>query len=353
MAWKAHQSKEKKFKTIKLSLIALGLLLIVILGGNAGSFILSLNEPVSENIRIKSTFDSWDKKTNLNIVIANNDESGKTLASLITLQPVESKAVALRLSEQIYVNAPLGFGNWTLGSVYKLGQEQEKPIGAKLLCLSIANLLGVPVDGLIITKNNQILNSPETLIAELRKNPILSFKLMQGVETNMSRLQLLSLFHNLGKVRSDKITSLDLSQSSITESKLLPDSSRVLGVDTIKLDYFVRENMADSVVVDEGVSIAIFNGTKYPGLASVASRTVTNIGGSVVSVATTDKNFKKSLVIVSPESKETKTYQRLTQIYAPECLETECNTDDPKITYSRAKINIILGEDYYELWNVR
>jgi hypothetical protein len=359
MAWKAHHSKQgfsakkqKQARTIKLSIYALGILIVVILLGNFLNFLLSLNIPVSKELGIENSFAHWDKKTNFNLLTVSVDDSEKTQVNLITLNPKENQTVALSLSDQIYLNVPLEFGSWTLGSVYKLGQEQNPPIGAKLLKLSVASLLGLPIDAVIISKNKSLLDSPEDFISELRKNPISSFTLAQSVETNLSRMQSFSLFQNLSKVRSDKVISLDLSRSSITESKLLPDSSRVLGVDTIKLDYFVREKMADLQIIDEGVSIAIFNGTAHPGLANEVSRTITNIGGNVISVSSTENKFSNSMVIVSKEG-EGLTSQRLTQIFAPICFEKKCETEDTKITYSRAKINIILGEDYFKLWNVR
>jgi hypothetical protein len=352
MAWKAHQIKQKQTRTIKLSIAALGILIAVILLGNFVNFLFSLNKPVSKDLGIENSFQYWDKKTNFNLLTVKIDPAGKTKVNLITLNPKDNQTVALSLSDQIYLTVPLDFGSWTLGSVYKLGQEQSQPIGAKLLKLSVSNLLGLPIDAVIISENKNFSDSPEDFISELRKNPVFSFSLLQNIETNLSRMQAFTLFQRLSKVRSDKVISLDLSRSSITESKLLPDSSRVLGVDTVKLDYFVRENMADRQIIDEGVSIAVFNGTNHPGLANEVSRIITNIGGNVISVSSTEQKYTNSMVIFTKEG-EGLTSQRLTQIFAPGCFEKKCESTDSKITYSRAKVNIILGEDYFKLWNAR
>ncbi len=354
MAWKAHQSKVKQNRTIKLSVIALGILIIVILLGNLANQALSFIQPISPKIGIENSFDLWDKKTNFNLLTASIDKSGKSQINVIALQPKDNRLVALTLSGEIYLNVPLEFGSWTLGSVYNLGQEQNPKIGAKLLKLSVSNLLGIPIDAVIISRGKSDLSSTEKLISELRKNPLASLTAVQDIETNLSRLQAFSLFRSLSKIRSDKVISLDLSQSSITESKLLADSSRVLGVDAVKLDYFVRERMADSQIVDEGLSIAVFNGTSHPGLANEVSRIITNMGGNVISVSTTEQKFEKSLVTFSEDKgSESITGKRLSQIFAPFCMKDKCTTSDTKITYSRAKINVILGEDYYKMWNER
>lgn len=352
MAWKAQQSKVKQNRKIKLSAAALGILIVIIVLGNFINFFFSLTRPISPKIGIENSYDLWDKKTNFNLLTASFDKSGLSKINLYTLSPNENQIVALSLSNEIYLNVPLEFGSWTLGSVYKLGQEQNPKIGAKLLRLSVSNLLGIPVDAVIISEGNQDFDSPDSFVAKLRKDPLAPLTLTQNIETNLSRLQSISLFKILSKVRQDKLIALDLSQSSITESKLLPDSSRVLGVDAIKLDYFIREKMADSQIIDEGASIAVFNGTSHPGLANEVSRVITNLGGNVISVSSTEEKFEKSLVITT-EDLDSETSKRISQIFAPLCIKQKCQSKDPKVTYSRAKINIVLGEDYYKIWNER
>lgn len=340
-------------KKDRLAFIALGILVLLIIIGYILNFLASLSQPVNKNFGLAPKF-YWDGKTSINIITADINYASTRQVNVISLHPKDGNAVILHLSNQIYLNVPKGYGNWELGSIYKLGQEEKPPIGAKLLQLSISNLLGVPIDGVLLSKNSKLFDDPEKLISNLRKNPFISLTLFPGIETNLPPLDTVNLFWYLSKVRSDKVISLDLAKSSITDSKLLPDSSRVLGVDTSKLDYFTRKNMADEVIFDEGEAIAIFNGTLHPGLAQQALRIIINMGGNVVTTGSSEEKISKTKIVLKSNKGGTSlTSDRLMHIFAPHCLKEICQTQDPKILNSRAKVNIILGEDYFNFWNER
>ncbi len=291
----------------------------------------------------------WSGKSAINILIGSINPEKKVNLNLIGFLPAEKKAVILKLSGEIILDVPKEFGAWQLESIYGLGEEENPKIGSKLLQLSASKLLGLPVDAVVLFGNKERFSNPENLIADLRKNPLILAGILNGVDTNLTPFQAYRVFWMLSKVRSDKIIALDLAKSSITESKLLPDSSRVLGVDMVKLDYFIRENMAE--LSEEDKSIAIFNGTSFAGIAQEASRIVTNMGGSVITVSNTEQKFASTMVVSKDgENKGGYTYQRMSQIFAPQCLKENCQSKDPKILFSRADVNIILGEDYFNLW---
>lgn len=331
------------------------LLLIVILGQGA-KLVGSLNQPFNLKLGFNKQF-SWDQKTSINVVFAQVNSANQSY-NVISFYPNDKKTVVLHLSDQIYINLPKSYGSWRLGSIYNLGQEEKPSIGPELLKQSLSGLLGLPIDGIVIAKDPKQKFDAESLIEKWHKNPFSLITSLNQVKTDLSLLETINLFRALGQVRSDKVVSLDLAKSTITESQLLADSSRVLGVDTVKLDYFIRENMADSSILDEGSPIAIFNATDHSGLAQEASRIVTNMGGTVVTSQTLDTHSDKSLVILSDRpdlsgKKVNLTSQRLTQIFAPDCLNGDCFLNDSKITNSRARINLILGEDFYNLWHKR
>lgn len=338
---------------ISLAFIALGILVLLIIIGAILNFLASLSQPINKNFAASPNF-YWDGKSSINIITADLKNASTRQVNVISLHPKDGNAVILHLSNQIYLNVPRGYGNWELGSIYKLGQEEKPPIGAKLLQLSISNLLGVPIDGILLSKNSKFFDDPENLISNLRRNPFMPLTLFPSIETNLTPLDTVNLFWYLSKVRADKVISLDLAKSSITDSKLLPDSSRVLGVDTSKLDYFTRKNMADEVISDEGEAIAIFNGTLHPGLAQQATRMITNIGGNVVTIGSSEEKVRKTKIVLKNSEKGTSlTSGRLMHIFAPNCLREKCQTQDSKVLNSRASINIILGEDYFNFWNER
>ncbi len=353
--WKKHQQEKRVNKKIKLAVLVLAILVVILLLGKTIDLITSLNKPVTKNLS-NQNYANWDGQSSINVVFLP-DKSFNGYVYLLEFSPKEKKAVVLKISSQVYLELPKDFGAWTVGSIYRLGQEEKPQIGATLLKLSLSKLISLPVDGIIFYRQKEI-SRPEDLIGNLRKNPLSIVAALQNSETDLALSELIRFYYDLSKVRADQVVSLDLAQTDITESKLLADSSRVLGVDTVKLDLFIREKMADPSFLEESDSIAIFNATDYPGLATLASKMVINMGGTVVQISNTEQTRADSTVVVKKsEGKDTKdmslTASRLTGIFAPKCLKVSCQIDDSEVASSRAKINIVLGEDYYNLWYTR
>lgn len=338
-----------------------------LLVGMFSQFISKLTKPI--NLHLSKEF-KWDGDSSLNFLIASKKEldssyeqrsstigqsSGRI--SLISLHPLSKKAIVLHLPEEIYLEVPKEFGEWNLGSIYRLGQDEKPPIGASLLQLAISKLVGLPVDAVIVTENVTYAKDPEELIKRVRQHPTSIIGLLSGIETNLTPLETIKLFWLLSLVRSDKIQSINLEDSSLTESKLLPDSTRVLGIDNLRLDTFVREHMADENIQDEGISVAIFNATSRAGLAQEAARFVTNLGGNVVLISSSDIKQEKNQIFIKDSYGrnlvESKSAKRLSKMFAPDCLKKLCEVKDPKIANSRAQISIVLGEEFFKLWYSR
>lgn len=331
-------------------MLSLSILIGVLLFGKLFSIVEFFLSPQTSDLGISKSF-SWDEKSATNIVFASLNSDEKLSLDLISIHPKDDKVIILNLPMELYLDVPKSFGSWPLGSVYKLGQS-EKNMGGQLTALSVAKLVGLPVDGLLIFKPHGQ-NSSNDLISTLHKNPVNIISFLKNAHGNLSPVQTLKVLWLLSQVRSDKIINLNLADSEITESKLLPDSSRVLGVDSTKMDYFVRTKMADEAILDEGASIAIFNATNYTGLAQEVSRMVTNMGGNVILVTNTEQTLQSTRIIWQGENQiqsksDSLTYLRLGRIFAPNCLKNLCTSDDIKIKNSRAMINIVLGADYFK-----
>lgn len=272
--------------------------------------------------------------------------------SVITIDPNEKKATILSVPNKAYAQLPKDFGWWEVGSIYKLGQEENPPIGGSLLKLSLSKLLGLPVDGIIIL-NSKDPKTAQSFIERFHSNPIYALTIMPDIKTDLTPNEIFQTYQVLTTIRSDKIISLNLERSDITESKLLKDSSRVLGVDNVKLDLYIRQNLADSKILEEGKSIAVLNGTDNPGIAAEAARVIANMGGNVVIISSADEKAQQSGVYSQAQDGGGMTKDRLTQIFAPRCLNEKCTSTDAKITNSRAQITIVLGEDYFKFWHAR
>lgn len=323
--------------SVKLALLALIFLTLTITFGKLVSWISSLEQPFSKDILVKKNY-SWDGQTSINLAIKAKE------VNVLNYDPAKNQIVILKIPDNTYFDLPKQFGSWPVASIYGLGQEEKPSVGAELLKQSLSKLLGLPIDGYIDISTNREQPPLKDQILTFKANPIQIAFFLKEVKTDLTPLESLKLLWSLSKVRSDKVISLDIANSNITESKLLADSSRVLGVNTIELDIFVRDKMSDSLFAEESVPVAIFNATLHPLLAQDVSREITNLGGNVIYATNSDQLLAKSQVIFK---KKSATAYKIAQIFAPECLKKECVSPDPKVLEGRGEISIILGEDFY------
>lgn len=350
------KSLKKTQKNLRLALIALLVLGLLLIFGKVFQFFNEFQKPFySLNTQKRAV--SWDGKSVLNLVIAKS-ENGADLKNLkfVSLNPIEEKISILSLPEDIFVEVPKNFGSWKLGSVYKLGQENKPPMGEDLVKMSVSKMLALPVDGIIEVSGKDDLDV-EKLVSEWKKNMFSGFNFLTNVKTDLSLKETTDFVFKSTRVRPDNITSIDFFRTPITQSKLLPDSSRVLGVDNIKLDTFIKQSLKDPEISEEDLTVAIFNGTEHSGLTFEAVRMVNNLGARVTIINNTEEKFVKNGVYINPEEvgdvKSSQTYKRLAQIFASGCLKEECSTTEAEVASSRAAINIVLGEEYFNYWSSR
>ncbi len=346
---RSFQKNPRSQKSTKLALLALGFLFLILVLGKLALFLTSLQKPL--NLNIKKQY-SWDGKSSLNLAFISSQPALELQIAVITLDPKGKKSMILSIPNKTYTELPKDLGWWEVGSIYKLGQEENPPAGDNLLKMSLSKMLGLPIDGIIIL-NNQDAKTAQLFIAGFRSNPISALTMTKDIKTDLTPVEIFQVYKELSQLRGDRIIPLNLERSDITESKLLKDSSRVLGIDSVKLDLYIRQNLADSNILEEGKSIAVFNGTDQTGLAAEAARIITNMGGNVVILTSIGSNQQESGVYAESKENNGMTFQRLAQVFAPNCLKKKCENTDPKVVNSRADISIVLGRDYLRLWHER
>lgn len=352
---KKGNSEKRTQKNLRLALLALLILGLLLLFGRVFQFFNEFQKPFySLNTQKRAV--SWDGKSVINVIIAKNENGDLRDLNFVSLNPLDEKMSVLELPEDTYVQVPKNFGSWKLGSVFKLGQENKPPMGEDLVKMSVSKMLALPVDGIIEVSSQGDLKV-EDLIADWKANMFSGFGFLTKVKTDLSLKETTDFVLKASKVRPDNITAVDFFKTNITQSKLLPDSSRVLGVDNVKLDTFLKDALSDPAISDEDLTVAIYNGTDHAGLTAEAVRLIGNLGARVTIIANSEEKFVKSGVYINPEegsdTASSQTYKRLAEIFAANCLKEVCTTSDAEVATSRAAINIILGEEYYNYWSSR
>lgn len=337
--WRTTQKDTKREKKIKLGFWALGILLGILLFGQAVRLTQSLFSPLKPDTKVNRPY-LWDGRFDLNVVIKADG------LALLSFNSTEKEVLVVNIPDEAYVEVPGGFGNWQFRAIYDLGRATPKIGGGRMLKSSVADLLGVPIDGYMVFQGSLVKKSSEELIEQLRNNKFDLVSFWSEVETDLAPWELIKMKWLMGGVRFDKVEYFDLKALGLMEEGVLGDGTPILKADPIKIDSALID-FVEPQIRQEHLDIAIFNGTQTPALAQKAARIVTNLGGKVIQTTNAQGVISKTYIT----GVESVTRQRLEQIFVLDCLEApSCDIIQQNPTPeedSRAQINIFLGEDFF------
>lgn len=356
-SWKSVQADSKQKQQTKLGLLILGLILLVVLFGKIIQLAANFYQPLDIGANIAQPF-YWNGVSSVNILF-HGDHYG-----VVSYSPADKTIKIINIPEDTSIPVANEFGNWQIRSIYGLGESEEKPQGNKLLQTSVSNLLGIPIEGYIqLTGKNKSL-SILAAVEVIKKSPFGFITATNEIKSNMTIADLMKVTWDLGRVRFDKVTEIDLEKRGVLERNFLPDKTAVLNVDYSQLDNLIQ-SLADSNLINEDINVAIFNATTTPGLAQKYARFVSNLGINVITVANAGNNQPKTIVLKSKTAGEdvqnSATLERLAHIFSSDCskglncdiidcnsksLPVDCQVHDSQVDLSRAQINIIIGEDF-------
>lgn len=324
---KTKSSPHRPRSQIALGFSALFFLIALILMGKLFGFLGNINQPYSRDSQKIST---WDGSSPLNLVVKIDG------VYLLSYQPSGKSLTVTKFPGEIYIDTPYNFGKWPIRSIYELGQAEKLPMGAKLLKDSIGSVFNVMVDGYIII-NDKSTNFPN-LIERERGSLLPGIDILSKTQTDLNLPEYLRVWLAIKGVRTDKIKTIDLEKSDLTKWLLLPDGSRVMALDQIKLDQFEEGRFENANIKDEGLSIGIFNATDYPGLAEKAAKIITNMGGRVIFTSNAPDRAEGSTILAK------KSY---TTNYLSKMMRLSNVSDNNSLDTYKSDITIILGEDSF------
>ena len=280
----------------------------------------------------------WNGQYNLNFVILSQS------VSLAVLNPKENLINLINIPPQTLIEVPGGFGSWQLRSIYGLGESEEKGRGGYFIKHSLANFLGIPIDGFLKFDAEFGQKSPQRIIEVLRKNPLPSFQALSNLSTDLTLWELVRIKLAIQKIRFDQVKNLDSIFLSVLEREDLPDGTQVYTGDPQKVDS-ISQTLFDPAIRGENLSIAVFNATKTAQLAQQAKRMIANMGGNVIVATNAQKLTKRSQV----RGQDSKTLERLKGLFDLGCSkDPKCDKiveSDLGLAASRAQVLVILGED--------
>ncbi|HUS60299.1 MAG TPA: LytR C-terminal domain-containing protein [Nevskiaceae bacterium] len=277
----------------------------------------------------------WDGQNRLNLVA----ESHPIFVS--SLAPRKEMTILL-IPDDIFVEAIRGFGFYRAKSIYKLGQLEGQ--GGELLLGSIQEFLGVPLDGHVVMESLKLKADQD---GEMVKKLLLSqiwLLLKSKGKTNLSAWDLAVFWWQLKKIRPSKITLVNLGQLGACSETTLADGTRVINVDSERLNQLVNQLFEDEKIRAEDLALSVLNGTGQFGLAKKAARLISNLGGRVVEAGDWQSTVLNCQLRGAKSQVKSYTAQKIKKIFG-------CQWTGDDLAGHRADLVIILGEDYWQKLN--
>ena len=246
----------------------------------------------------------WDGQHQLNFVV----QADKLI--VFSYLPQEESLNILIFPEETYIPAAYNLGNYPVLNIYQLGEDQKKG-GGKLLALSLQNFLAAPIDGYFVdvAAAKQKLDSSILKSASLKKGKwqVLAWGVLRRkVKTNFSWWDCLRIFNQLRSFGDSQIKVFNFFDSAMLTKKTLADGSQILVPDFLRIDQLSAQIFSDKAVLDEGLTISIFNGSGGPGAAKTIGRLTKNIGLGLITTA--DFQPRKNSIIYWRDKKGEKSY---------------------------------------------
>lgn len=175
---------------------------------------------------------------------------------------------------------PLGKENKTaeIISISPADQSVSRlTISAGIGPLGMERFLEIPIDGTIV-QSSHFFEKGE--LDDTFKQLVIDFG---GLRTNLTILDVIRIWWANHSISHHSVEDIDFHSAS--------DISMSAQMDTL-----VQKLFSDSAISSEKQSISIINGTDISGFGNRLARLITNMGGNVVSVATSDQQIESTKI---------------------------------------------------------
>ncbi len=345
--WQREQKDKKKRKNFRkffFGLFLFGLLTTFYFLNYFRAVVVNPYHPLPTNIDYSS---NPNQNYRVNILLIPSDRE-RTLRDLVlaTYNKEEGTLKWLKIPTGVYLNLPSDYGWGDLRSAYLLGQTEEKQKGVDVLVRGVELLLAAKVDGYITVDDSTVrfddegldrirkyVFGPTFFMKSLAVNDYLTTK----VHTSLTPWSLASLSLKAKGVRFDKVKFKDLSDFTGEEER---DSQKYLVMDVASLDNYLKEVLAEPKIMADLAKIEVRNSTKKAGLASLAARVITNLGGNVVYTGNSDDNLDQTKILVY--GNRYRTADRLGEVLGAKIENKKPDTE------VRGDVVIQVGLDFFE-----
>ncbi len=252
--------------------------------------------------------------------------------SLVLVDKKGKKVKIYKFPGDLVVSVHGRFGNEEVSKLLMLG-DLEKKKGIELTKQTIQDFLGINVDRYIYM-GQDVKQPVYDLFTKGDGSGLISIEslktISQSLKTDMRVNELYVVYKYVSGLPSDRFFSYDLSQRDIADST--------------SVDEDIQDMTLNSDFAAEKKSVAVLNGSDVPGMASIASHFVNNMGGRVVASGNASKQYQESILVV--DDKKSLTAQSIKRYFD---ISKVISKSDAKDMYEgeidRADISLIIGFD--------
>jgi len=164
-----------------------------------------------------------------------------------------SDILAYQLPQDVYAEIPGGYGTYKLSNVKELAQTVSD--GNTLIAASVSRTFGIPIDAVF--------------------SQLYPF----------DRLYLWYRDHTVEETQNPKV----LSDKYIYREKERADGSTIETVDQNRADNYFADTLWEEGIVNEGLTVGVFNASTTPAVAKNASQILERIGFHIIDLSNWDK----------------------------------------------------------------
>lgn len=202
------------------------------------------------------------------------------------------KLVIVTVPESAYVRVPWGYGEYRVGALVKLAEQENKP---DLFAESISDLFGLKLHG-VWSRNEAVTVSEEALLDDIKKEVSFSYVTSQTpgqlnlLDRSLVYWKLKNWSHRDVKVLSTHTTD------QLYHSQELPDGTDIKVADSEQLTRFFERTFEEAAVRSESLSIAVHNTTEVSGVGQQFARFISTLGGDVIALGNEAEDVSNCIV---------------------------------------------------------
>lgn len=248
--------------------------------------------------------------------------------SILSWNHRDNSVVLIKLPQDIAAEGTHGYGVYTLGALWKLG-EIDKKDGA-VLADSLSEVFGIPISYYIGPSQDEQPFSFAHILTFIRGK----------YRTNVSFMNFIRLTWLIQVTKPSRIDTYTFvrTPSLIAQDVTLADGSHQLRIDPSLVDARLAHIFEDEQVRRETLSTQVLNTTNIAALGTHAARLLTTVGVSVVSVGNDSPEIARCTVSGNQKSLESASAKVISSLLA--CKTIEVGEAD------RTDLTVRIGKTY-------